>query len=182
MKLPKVATGLAGLGLAYGIWRNWGRRLDRIWERLAGPVDSGLVDFAALRRRRGRSDALASPPGICANAPADFISPDFPVATGRLRAIVAEIAAAEPNTELVMSDSRHEYDRYVAHSRLLHFPDTIDVKIISRGEGRSTLAIYSRSEIAGRFGGYDFGVNRKRIGRWLARIGEIASQADVSGG
>jgi uncharacterized protein (DUF1499 family) len=54
---------------------------------------------------------------------------------------------------------------------MMRFPDTIDVLIIGCGEGRSTLALYSRSQI----GRSDLGINRARLERWLRRIGEKAA-------
>jgi uncharacterized protein (DUF1499 family) len=57
-------------------------------------------------------------------------------------------------------------DRYIQRSERLGFPDTIVVRFIDRPEGQSTLAIYSRSQ----FGESDFGVNKARIERWLAKL------------
>jgi uncharacterized protein (DUF1499 family) len=173
MKVSKAATGLAGAGLAYGAWRLWGDRIEGVWSRTFGPADLGPVDFANLRRPKSPNNALVAPPSVCGHARADLIPPDFPVSAARLHAIVSEVAAEEPNTELVHADPKHEQDRYVVRSRLLRFPDTVNVKIIDRGEGRSTLALYSRSQV----GRADFGVNRKRLQRWLKRIGEKAAVA-----
>jgi uncharacterized protein (DUF1499 family) len=50
----------------------------------------------------------------------------------------------------------------------MRFPDTINVLIIPISADASTLALYSRSQI-----GYsDWGVNRKRLERWLERIAQ----------
>jgi uncharacterized protein (DUF1499 family) len=175
--MTKAATGLAGAGVAYGAWRLWGDRLDGVWNRVFGPPDLGPVDFGNLRRPKAPNNALAAPPSVCAHARADIIPPDFPVSAARLRSIVAEVAADEPNTELVHADPKDEQDRYLVRTRFLRFPDTVDVKVIDRGEGRSTLALYSRSQI----GRADFGVNRKRVQRWLDRIGARAAE-DSAGG
>jgi uncharacterized protein (DUF1499 family) len=48
----------------------------------------------------------------------------------------------------------------------LGFPDTIVVRFLDLPDGRSTLAIYSRS----RFGESDFGVNHARLERWLGKL------------
>jgi uncharacterized protein (DUF1499 family) len=173
MKVSKAATGLAGAGFAYGAWRIWGDRLDHIWNRTFGSADLGPIDFASLRRPKASNNALVAPPSVCGHARADLMPPDFPVSAARLHAIVSEVAAEEANTELVYADPKHEQDRYVVRSRILRFPDTVNVKIIDRGEGRSTLALYSRSQV----GRGDFGVNRKRLQRWLKRIGEKAAAA-----
>jgi uncharacterized protein (DUF1499 family) len=46
------------------------------------------------------------------------------------------------------------------------FPDTISALFRSEEEGRSTLAVYSRSQ----YGYWDFGVNRRRVLTWLAEL------------
>ncbi|GJE00748.1 DUF1499 domain-containing protein [Methylobacterium isbiliense] len=139
--------------------------IDDLWVRLFGPPDLGPVDFATLRR--SPHDALACPPDICPNTPADLVAPVYPVAGAALREIVRAVAQQEPRTEPVFTDRWGEQDRYVARSRLMRCPDTITVEIIGRGEGASTLALHSRSQI-----GYgDFGENRARLARWLAAIG-----------
>jgi uncharacterized protein (DUF1499 family) len=126
------------------------------------------------------TSALAAPPSVCGHARADVIPPDFPVSATRLRALLAEVAASEANTEAVEIDRTSDLqDRYVARSRVFRLPDLVDVKVIDRGEGRSTVAIYSRSLL----GGFDFGVNRSRVRRWLRLLGEKAgSEPPVSAG
>jgi uncharacterized protein (DUF1499 family) len=81
-----------------------------------------------------------------------------------------EVTAQEPNTALVHSDA--EQDRYLVRTRLMRFPDTIVVKVIELDQDHSTLALYSRSQI----GRSDFGVNRKRLKRWIERIGARAAR------
>ena len=62
--------------------------------------------------------------------------------------------------------SREGGARFVQYTRLMRYPDTIDVEVIPAGEN-STLALYSRSLV----GRKDFGVNRARLKRWLAALG-----------
>jgi uncharacterized protein (DUF1499 family) len=57
-------------------------------------------------------------------------------------------------------------DRFVQRSERMHFPDTIIVRYIDLGPSRSTVAIYSRSQL----GKKDFGVNAARIDRWIAKL------------
>jgi uncharacterized protein (DUF1499 family) len=56
--------------------------------------------------------------------------------------------------------------RYVQRSRVLRFPDTINVKVAALPGGGSTVLIYSRSQL----GRSDLGVNRARIERWIGLI------------
>lgn len=137
-----------------------------------GKADLGPVDFATLRRRRMPNDALACRPDVCPDAAPDIVPPIFPVAGDRLRAIVAAVATADPRTELIFSARWDAQDRFLARSRIMGFPDTIDALVVGQGEDRSTIALYSRSQI----GLSDFGVNRARISRWLERIGEAAAR------
>jgi uncharacterized protein (DUF1499 family) len=105
-----------------------------------------------------------------------MVPPVYPVSAQRLRAIVAEVAEAEPRTRPAWADipsGDADQDRYDARSGILHVPDTIDAKVIPRGESSATLALYARRQI----GYWDFGVNRARLERWLKRIGEIAGES-----
>ena len=73
------------------------------------------------------------------------------------------IINAEPHVEQVADDPQnHEY-RFVQYTPLMRFPDTIRIKIIELGDDKSTLAIFSESQI----GRSDLSVNYKRINRWI---------------
>jgi len=76
----------------------------------------------------------------------------------------------DPNTTLVQSDQKQ--DRFLVRTRLMRYPDTVVVEVIEQGPNLSTLALYSRSQI----GRSDFGVNRRRIERWVERIGAHAAR------
>jgi uncharacterized protein (DUF1499 family) len=142
--------------------------IEEVWLALYGAPDLGPVDFARLRR--SGADALACAPDVCPGAKPDLVPPTYPVAGARLREIVRAVATAEPDTEPAFTDRWGEQDRYVARSRLMRFPDTVTVEIVGRGEGASTLALSSRSQVAAGL----FGDNRARLARWLDRIGAQA--------
>jgi uncharacterized protein (DUF1499 family) len=169
MRKKAAAMGLAGLGLGYGLWRGWEAGLDRTWQGVFGPPDLGPVDFAALRRRSSPNDALICPRAFCPDAP-DSEPPVFALAGARLRALVSEAALADPGVTLVQTGPKQ--DRYLARTRLMRYPDTIVAEVIEQGPNLSTLALYSRSQI----GRSDFGVNRRRIERWVERIGALAAR------
>lgn len=158
------------IGFGALLWRG-PAGIDRVWAFLFGEPDLGSVDFAVLTRRASPNDALACPAAQCPLARVDLVSPVFPVPRGRLRAIVAEVAADDGDVRPV-DEATGDEDRYIARTRLMRFPDTVSALTVDLGDGRSTLALYSRSQI----GLTDFGVNRARVERWLKRIGEIAAQ------
>jgi uncharacterized protein (DUF1499 family) len=161
------AAALLTLGLGLLVWRgSESGGIEDAWVLIFGPPDLGPIDFQTLRRRSTPNDALACPPDICAHAQPDIVPPIYPVSGDRLRRIIAEVALTDPDTQLVFSARWEDHDRYLARSRILRFPDTIDVLAIERDENQATLALYSRSQI----GHGDLGVNRARIERWLSRI------------
>ena len=170
MRKKAVAIGLVSVGLGYGLWRGWETGFERSWQGLFGSPDLGAVDFATLKRRTTPNDALICPRDICPQAQPDAEPPVFPVPGAHLRGLVSEAALAEPGTSLL--DQGPQQDRYLVRTRFMRFPDTVVVQVFDRGQDASTLALYSRSQI----GRSDFGVNRRRIERWVARISALASR------
>jgi uncharacterized protein (DUF1499 family) len=144
---------------------------ERIWS-LFGPADLGPVEFETLIRRTTPNDALACPPGIC-HAQSDVTPPVYAVTSADLRAAFAKVISSEPRITAVATDDATLTDRYIQRSALMGYPDTIVVKFFDLPEGRSTVALYSRSQL----GKSDLGVNRARIERWLAKLGEAAPVA-----
>ena len=159
--LAALAIVVAGVVLAGGA-----ARLGRLF----GPADLGPVTFETLQRRTTPNDALACPVGMCP-AWSDVVPPVFALDVAGLRAALGKVIASEPGIERVASDDATSTDRYVQRTALLRFPDTIVVRTIALsaqdGAPRSTLALYSRSQL----GHSDLGVNKARIERWLAKLG-----------
>jgi uncharacterized protein (DUF1499 family) len=128
------------------------------------PLDIGPVDFATLTRHTTPNDALVCPAARCPKAKPDSEPKIYPMMAGDLLARIKKIALAEPDTsELSCDPNCDRTARLLQHTRLMRFPDTIDVEVFPVGDGQSTFAIYSRSLI----GRGDMGVNRARITRWL---------------
>jgi len=144
---------------------------ERVWA-LFGPPDLGPVEFETLARRATPNDALACPPGIC-KAASDVTPPEYGVGAAELRLAFGKMIAAEPRIAAAGSDAAAMTDRYIQRSALMGFPDTIVVRFFDRPEGRSTLALYSRSQL----GRGDMGVNRARIERWLKQLEAYAPVA-----
>ena len=72
----------------------------------------------------------------------------------------------QPNIIHLASDENGLWATYVQRTPTLKMPDYISVKFIDLEEGRSTIAIYSRS----RFGYGDMGVNKARVDLWLQSL------------
>ena len=167
------AAALLALGFGVLVWRgSEPGGIEDAWALIFGRPDLGPIDFQTFKRRATPNDALACPPDLCAHARPDIVPPTYPVSGERLRLMIAEAALADPDTQPVFAALWEDHDRYLARSRVLRFPDTIDVLAIERSENRATLAIYSRSQV----GRGDLGVNRARVERWLDRIGAIVAR------
>ena len=133
-----------------------------------GPPDLGPVAFETLERWTTPNDALVCPPHLC-KARSDLVPPLFAVDANGLRAAMAKVIASEPRIALVHTNDAGLTERYVQRSALLGFPDTVVVRYIEQPEGRSTLAMYSRSQL----GRSDLGVNKARLERWLGKLRQV---------
>ena len=122
--------------------------------------DDFPLDFKTLRPSRAPNQVLVLPPGFEAAATPDATS---------------QLAPGAPRPELGRGDGGNGQAAFVARSRIFRFPDRITVAVFAMpGEGeRSALAIWSRAV----YGRRDFGVNRRRIERWLAKLTETLGRA-----
>lgn len=55
---------------------------------------------------------------------------------------------------------------YVQRTEKLKMPDYLTIKFIDLGDGKSTIAVYSRA----RYGYADLGVNQARVERWVKTL------------
>ncbi len=155
---------IIALGGAAAFGAFWIYGPERVWAR-SGPADLGDVDFATLVRRDTPNDALACAPGLCAAKP-DMDAPVFALDAGELFYQVQQAVAGEPRLVLMAKEPERGVLRYVQRSAVLRFPDTINVKVEALPDGRSTVQLYSRSQL----GRSDMGVNAKRLERWIGLI------------
>ena len=145
-----------GYGVYYGLAKLTGSRLD-----------IGPVDWSRLTRHATPNDALVCAVARCPNAKPDWEPKTYPMPSSELLARLKKIALAEPDTsEFPCEPNCDRIARFLQLTRLMRYPDTIDVEVFPASETQSTLAIYSRSLI----GHGDMGVNRARITRWLAAL------------
>ncbi|PCJ71906.1 MAG: hypothetical protein COA62_04920 [Rhodobiaceae bacterium] len=122
------------------------------------------MDFKTFKLTRKPNQYLVAPEGLCENATPHRTAPVFPVDPQKLEDAFADVALAEPRVTRKASDDGQR--DFVQRSALMRFPDTITFEAIDLGNGKSTLAIYSRSAI----GHSDLGVNKKRIDAWLKKL------------
>ena len=127
------------------------------------------IDMAHLERPETPNTALAAPDGFTPTP--DIITPVYNRPADDLYAAVIEMAKRQERTYLLKRYDDRRQAHFVARSTPLGFPDLIAVQVLEDGPGRSRLVIWSRSV----YGYSDFGVNRKRVARWLAAVGGSGS-------
>jgi uncharacterized protein (DUF1499 family) len=161
----KFAIAAAAIILVAAVVLLAGRQ--RVWELAIGPGDLGPVQFSTLALKDSPNQFLVCPPGRCAASP-HAASPVFAVTEQDLRAAIIATWRAMDRTRLVAgtADPASGEIRFVQYSKWLGFPDTVSVHTYPLDGNRSTLAIYSRSQV----GRSDLGVNRDRIESWLAAL------------
>ncbi len=96
----------------------------------------------------------------------DQLSPAFPVSADDLWMLWCQVTG---NARRIVQADLDEVSHQSLHVQLtpyLRFPDEVRAEVIALPDGRASIAVYSQS----RYGLYDLGVNRKRVGRWLSRL------------
>jgi len=158
-----LATAIVAIVLGLGLVLCMGRAAeDRLYPGEA-------VVIGELRGALPANAFLACPPGYCAVAGA-AASPIFELPWERLGDYWVEMIAGESGVVPLGAGAAEHRLVFIQHSPLLRFPDIITVEFVSLGPNRSSFAIYSRA----RYGRADFGVNRKRVHRWLKKMQQIA--------
>lgn len=131
-------------------------------DRLRPGEDMAVAD---LRGPLPQNGFLTCPSGYCAAEPG-MTSPEFPADAARLVELWQELLRGESRVMVLSSDPAGRRFVLIQRSALFRFPDVITVEFVPLGSDRSSLAIYSRA----RYGKLDFGVNRKRVERWLGQL------------
>ena len=167
----RIAIGLAALlliasALVLGLRVYFGRTAE---DRLRLGED---ITIAALRGPLAPNAFLACPPGYCVVTEA-APSPVFAFSADRLAAYWAQMIAGEPRLVQIAAEPEQRRSVLIQRSKLLRFPDLVTVEFVALGPDHSSLALYSRA----RYGRSDFGVNRRRVLRWLSRLQQIAGAA-----
>ncbi|PIP97502.1 MAG: hypothetical protein COW75_05675 [Rhodobacterales bacterium CG18_big_fil_WC_8_21_14_2_50_71_9] len=111
--------------------------------------------------RTGRpNEARILPQGGAADA---VVSPVFAMTPEALMRRFDAAAMADARVTRLAGGTEALFATYVQRSAMFGWPDYISVRAVAV-EGGAALAVWSRS----RYGYSDMGVNRARVGRWLA--------------
>lgn len=142
-----------------------------IWGRGDGAVAEPMPDFATLTLRGQPNEYLALPPDFAATARPHAQSPTFDIPVSALEETALTLIHSQPRVEVIATDAARRQYAFVQRTALLRFPDTITMRFVDLGDGRSSPAVYSRSK----FGYSDLGANKRRVEAWLAAISRVAA-------
>ncbi|MFW5834044.1 MAG: DUF1499 domain-containing protein [Pseudomonadota bacterium] len=144
------------------------RRLVAVLGLLAGcsAGEPDFVDLATLERPASPNTYLVCPRSLTP-APIDREPPVFALEVDDLERHWLRALAEEPRTRQRRAEPLARRYLYVQRTPVLRFPDVIQVQFVAVAPDASTVCLYSRSI----YGYSDLGQNRRRIERWLARIG-----------
>lgn len=159
-----VVCGLVAVGVAYcALVAIKGRRAALAL--VFGDVQREPVDFGQLRLKSSPNQYLVCPEGYCSGQ-AHAVAPEFSISADQLQAAWFTVIEAQPATEVIARDEGERQFAIETLTPLVGFPDTVTVRFIELPDGRSTLAIYSRSH----YGRSDLGANKRRIDQWLGQV------------
>ncbi len=162
--MKMILAVLALVVLAVVGWFAYDR--DGFWIRFFGPADLGPADFKTLRKTDRPNQFLVCPAGYCASEGSDMPAPVFKADAAQLKHAVTGLIEKMPDAQMVENGGEI---RAVVRTKLMRYPDTVSIHVLDAGDGLSTLAIYSRSQI----GRSDFGVNGARVASWIRRLADM---------
>ena len=125
-----------------------------------------FINFKSVKRPPKPNTCLAAPDNYTLASDADFAPPVFEQSAEDLFKKISDIISAERSWGRLEKDAAQRKLKFVATTGLMRFKDDVDIEIIPLEDGRSTLAVYSRSRV-----GYsDLGANRKRVNNLIGRV------------
>jgi uncharacterized protein (DUF1499 family) len=163
MLIGIIAAALIAIALGAGLRLYMSRAAE---DRLRPGEDMPIANWRGSVPQNG---FLACPPGYCGIEPG-MASPAFPIDADRLAELWREMLRSDGPHLMLSSQPQERRYVMIQRSALFRFPDVITIEFVPLAPDRSSVAIYSRA----RYGKLDFGVNRKRIERWLSRLQQVA--------
>ncbi|MDA0230827.1 MAG: DUF1499 domain-containing protein [Proteobacteria bacterium] len=118
-----------------------------------------------MARARMRNHFIAATIGSAVEAP-DIVIPAFTCDAARLYATLREYALTEPRTKLQSESPNENHMSFVQRTAYWHFPDDVVAEITALKNGGAALMLSSKA----RYGMEDFGVNQRRVKRWIAAL------------
>ena len=129
-------------------------------------------DFAVLKIQQTPNRFLMLPLELKSRSRADIPSPVIAKSASDAARIWFQVLSEEQQVYLKRYDLINLQFDFIQRTGIFHFIDDITVQFFDRNHASSTLAVYSRSKV----GIYDFGVNRRRVTRWVTLMQQTVKQ------
>jgi len=140
---------------------------DNVIEPGHNDLMTDYISFKSLKRPPKPNTCLVAPNNHCLAAEPDFDPPLLEMTGRGVFSKLSEIIAADRSFGKVDSDAEQLRLKFVATTGLMRFKDDVDIEVIPLEDGKTTLAIYSRSRV-----GYsDMGANQKRVRKLIHDLG-----------
>ncbi len=127
--------------------------------------DEWHVDVMTVARPATPNTYFVAPQAMV-EAMVDLEAPVYAIPAAVMAKAFDDFVLTQPNAQNIAGSADALWLTYVQRTPKLKMPDYITVKFIDLEDGKSTLAIYSRS----RYGYGDMGVNKARIDLWLQSL------------
>lgn len=121
-----------------------------------------LLDFKSIQLPTTPNYFLSCPKDYC-NVAAEMQSPSFNIPAAELAKHLQQVISKQPRVTLLASNPEELQYTYLQRSKLMRYPDFINIKIIDLGNSQSSIAIFSQSK----YGYSDLGVNAERVRAWI---------------
>jgi uncharacterized protein (DUF1499 family) len=138
--------------------------------------DPRILDFTVVRTPSRPNAWLVAPPATI-DGEASEPAPVLPMAAPAAAAAWLAIIESEPRTGVIAISPDGLRIEAEQRSAGFGFVDRISAWFIPMGNGRSTLAVYSRAQT----GYWDLGVNKRRVRDWLQRLAAEAADPEEAG-
>lgn len=139
----------------------------QLLEGIFGREEVPIVDFYTLSvPADGPDHYLVCPQDVCVSQPPDQLSKIYDIPADRLRSLLLGFVDNQPTISFWRMDPAINQFDFLENNPTMRMPDVITVRTFDLGDGRSTMAIYSRSM----HGFAKKGSNRRRAQRWMAMI------------
>ena len=115
---------------------------------------------------------LPSSPNFAFAAPgkyrlqADMVSPIWEQDAKSLAHKTVDYIKGQPRITTIKENWDDMHFVFIQKTAVLRFPDQIEVQVVSLDDKQSSLLMLSRAQ----YGYYDFGVNQRRVHRWLQEL------------
>ena len=134
---------------------------------------SGTESLKTIQRSPKPNSAFFASEGVETEAEVDEHLPHFDLSADELFIHAVEVFGAQKNTRTTNRDESVKQASFVCTTPLLRFKDDVDLEVVSTGEGRAGIILFSRSRV-----GYsDLGTNRKRLAHWVEQLNHNVKKA-----